>query len=474
MVVSITFAVNGQMSFHSFLDSVVKISEPTAKVEFAEAYLAILEDAGIPYIEGDTANFIYYGEADSVRIAGDFNGWSASWKCTLIPDTDFFYYSRIFEQTARLDYKLILNENSWILDPRNPNQVSGGYGPNSELAMPGYVQPWEIEEYDGVAQGTLESFSLESPQVGRTFNIQVYMPPGYEEASNFAFSTVYVHDGSEYISLGSMDNVLDNLLDSNKIEPLVVVFISPRDRNDEYAYDNRFYFAQYIVETVVPYIDSAYKTYPHSSHRLTMGASFGGNISAIISYNYPDVFGNSGWHSPALWPNEGEAALLYYLGEKKDVKIFFNLGTYENLGVDWEEFTNGLDAKGYTYDWKKYHEGHSWGLWRATIDDILPFFFPPGTTPVGKENLVVETVQSSMIFPNPANSFASVEVAIDKPGDYWIYVYNQLGQLQLSSIENHGSDGDLRFELDVSDLATGVYTYVVRGSARISGKLVVE
>lgn len=271
-----------------------------------------------------------------------------------------------------------------------------------------------------------------------------------------------------------MDNVLDNLLDSNKIEPLVVVFISPRDRNDEYAYDNRFYFAQYIVETVVPYIDSAYKTYPHSSHRLTMGASFGGNISAIISYNYPDVFGNSGWHSPALWPNEGEAALLYYLGEKKDVKIFFNLGTYENLGVDWEEFTNGLDAKGYTYDWKKYHEGHSWGLWRATIDDILPFFFPPGTTPVGKENLVVETVQSSMIFPNPANSFASVEVAIDKPGDYWIYVYNQLGQLQLSSIENHGSDGDLRFELDVSDLATGVYTYVVRGSARISGKLVVE
>lgn len=476
IILVITFSVTkGQSSFHSFLDSIAKISETTAKVELAEAYIALLEESGFPYIEGDTANFIYYGEADSVKIAGDFNGWGGNWKCTQIPETNFFYFSQIFEQTARLDYKFIVNASNWILDPRNPNQVSGGYGPNSELAMPGYVQPWEIEEYEDVAKGTLESFSLESPQVGRTFNIQVYLPPGYEEAGNFAYSTVYVHDGSEYISLGSMDNVLNNLLDSNKIEPLIAVFISPRDRNDEYAYDNRYNFAQFIVETVVPYIDSAYKTYPHSSHRLTMGASFGGNISAIISYTYPEVFANSGWHSPALWPNEGEAADLFYSGDKKDVKIYFNVGTYENLGIQWLDFTSGLDVKGYTYDWKSYHEGHSWGFWRATIDDILIYFFPPGTTPVGMENTGVETNQRSMIFPNPADSHATVEVAIDKPGDYRIDVFNQLGQLQTSSGDYYNSGRNLKFELDVSDFSSGIYHYVVRGGQMShSGKIVVN
>ncbi|MBN1183520.1 MAG: hypothetical protein JXB49_14620 [Bacteroidales bacterium] len=31
--------------------------------------------------------------------------------------TKLFYYDRFFELTARLDYKLILNDSIWILDP---------------------------------------------------------------------------------------------------------------------------------------------------------------------------------------------------------------------------------------------------------------------------------------------------------------------------------------------------------------------
>ena len=54
---------------------------------------------------------------------------------TRIGGTDFFYYSKHFELNARLDYKFVA-DGSWILDPENPHKVYGGYGPNSELAMP--------------------------------------------------------------------------------------------------------------------------------------------------------------------------------------------------------------------------------------------------------------------------------------------------------------------------------------------------
>jgi enterochelin esterase-like enzyme len=474
MMIFVITAANCQMSFHSFLDSISEITDPATKIVLIDTLMNQLGADKIPYIEGDTANFIYYGSADSVWIAGDFNGWGNNiWKCLRIEDTDFFYYSRIFEQTARLDYKYILNETNWILDPRNPNQVSGGFGPNSELAMPGYVQPWEIEEYDGVANGTIESFSLPSPEVGRTYNIQVYLPPGYDESGAQNYPVAYVHDGGEYISLGSMGNVIENLLDENTIDPIIAVFVSPINRGDEYADANRFNFAQFIVETLVPTIDSNYNTLAHRKFRLTMGASFGANISGLISFTYPEVFANSGWHSPALWPNEGEVALLY-LGEKKDINIYFNYGTYENLGVNWEEFRIALDGYGYQYDWQKYHEGHSWGLWRATIDDILVHFFPVGSSPpVGMESKISGEFSRGHNYPNPVESITYIPLNITQKGEYTVSVYNQLGQLEISRDYAFATVGKHIIEMNVEQLNQGIYPYLIKmESEGVSGKLV--
>ncbi len=467
---------NSQFTFHSFLDSINKISLAADKIILIDSFFNQMNAVGIPFIEGDTANFIYYGDVVSVNVAGDFNGWGSGglWLCNKIPETNFFYYSRVFEQTARLDYKFILNAGNWILDPHNPNQVSGGFGPNSELAMPGYVQPWEIEIYDGVEQGTIESFSLASPEVGKSFNIQIYMPPGYEDANDFAYSTVYVHDGHEYISLGSMTNVLNNLLDSNKIDPLIAVFIKPNDRTDEYAGANRFNYAQYVSETVVPYIDANYKTYPHKESRLTMGASFGGNTSGLIAHTYPKVFANSGWHSPALWPNDGEVALLY-ITDKKDVKIYFNVGTYENLGIDWPSFTDELTSLGYEFEWKQFYEGHSWGQWRATIDDILQYFFPPGFTPVNVEKSNAEKFSIGKIYPNPSSSIAFLPFTISTPGEYNLNVYNQLGQLIINDSYSYNTAGERSIEIETSQLYEGIYYYVLRNSKEsLSGKIVVK
>ena len=104
-----------QLSFDEFLDSVAQFTDNADKIAFVEEFLAFAETQGIPYIEGDTAHFLYYNDVTSAQLAGDFNGWGGDdlWDCIQINGTDFYYYSRRFEMTARLDYKYIINGSTW-------------------------------------------------------------------------------------------------------------------------------------------------------------------------------------------------------------------------------------------------------------------------------------------------------------------------------------------------------------------------
>jgi hypothetical protein len=86
------------------------------------------------------------------------------------------------------------------------------------------------------------------------------------------------------------------------------------------------------------------------------------------------VFANTGWHSPALWPNSLEVANLY-ANNYKDIKIFYNVGAYEDLGVDWSWFESSLQAQGYEYANDEKYEGHSWGSGVLPSTIFLNTFF---------------------------------------------------------------------------------------------------
>jgi hypothetical protein len=105
-----------------------------------------------PFIdENNIVYYIYQGTTRNVTVPGDANGWNqGAFPMTQLDGTIFWYRQAVFETDARLDYKFVLDGSKWILDPLNPNTVAGGFGPNSELAMPDYVQPPEIEYTPGL------------------------------------------------------------------------------------------------------------------------------------------------------------------------------------------------------------------------------------------------------------------------------------------------------------------------------------
>jgi len=71
---------------------------------------------------------------------------------------------------------------------------------------------------------------------------------------------------------------------------------------------------------------------------------------------------------------------------KRAVVFYLDVGTYEtnlsgfNLLASNRQMREALTDKGYTVQYQEVHEGHSWGNWRAHLDDALKFFWGARTT----------------------------------------------------------------------------------------------
>jgi enterochelin esterase family protein len=455
-----TVSVLAQSNFQNFLNRVNSITDSTAKAAVIDSFMNYARTEGIPYIEDNTANFIYRGTASIVNVAGDFNGWNpSSTSMTNLYETNFFYYSKNFEMNARLDYKFVTNGGTWILDPENLNKVAGGFGPNSELAMPEFIQPWEIKYKSGINHGSVVYRTIYSNSVSSNYQLQIYLPYGYDTLKSYP--TVYFHDGAEYVSLGSAVNVIDNLIDSGKIEDVIAVFVTPNNRNEEYAGSKRNEYRLFFVNELVPYIDNNYKTIQNTQKRLVLGDSFGGNISALISYNHPDVFGNCGLHSGAFWPNNYEAYNLIVNGPVENIRFSSVWGTYESLFTNMRDFIESLQSKGYQQKWLELPEGHSWGLWRANIDFLLIYFFPKQVTSVVQnENILPQKIKLFQNYPNPFNSSTKISWQSPFAGRQVIKVFDILGNEIVVLLDEERSAGYYEVEFSSSSaLPSGVYMY---------------
>lgn len=405
-----------------------------------------------PLLEYDTvAHFILKGSYSSVFLAGDMNSWQPSEALFNMGGTDLWFLTKTYPSHARLDYKFVAN-NNWILDPRNPNTVSGGFGPNSELAMPLYVQPWEIEDRAGILKGQVSTYNIPSAAVGASYQVQVYLPPNYNSSSSYP--TAYFHDGQEYLSLGSARHVLDNLIDSNLIEPLIGVFVRPNNRNDEYAFALKDNYTQFFVSELVPWVDAQFATRQDSSKRATIGASFGGHISAWIVTHHPEVFGQHGQHSGAWWPNNYQVLNLIAQDiHQVQMPMAAVWGSFEgNLTNMWQLVSDTMQWYGYPNKYfQEYPEGHSWGLWRATLDEILIALFPAQS--IGIEENIGRSPFSVRVYPNPVSDRLFIETG-ESPCGLTYQVIDILGRVQIFGTLEGKS-------INTQTLLAGTYTLVL-------------
>ncbi len=466
-----------QSQFEQFISYVNSLGDSLAKQAAVDSFMTYARTQGIPFIEDSTANFIYLGNQNTVSVPGDFNNWNVTtWQMTRLSQTNFWYRSEIFEMDARLDYKFVLNGIDWILDPENPHTCEGGFGPNSELSMPFYVQPWEINFNPNIQHGTVVSKTIFSSTVGTNYQLNIYLPPGYDSLSSTIYPTMYFQDGTDYIDYGKAVYVIDNLLDSSKIQPVIGVFVKPNNRDEEYAGSLRNQYRLFFVNELVPYVDSNYKAEVDPKKRLVLGDSYGGNISALISYNHPEIFGLCGLHSGAFQPNGYEAYNLIVNGSVKEIKWSSIWGSYEgSLMQNMRSLRDFLLSANYELDWLERPEGHSWGLWRATIDRMLIYFFPANPNSiVADDRLIPEEFILFQNYPNPFNPSTKIKYSIPQLSNVIIKVFDVLGNEIETLINEEKPAGTYELTWNADGVsakggyASDVYFYQLRAGDYVS------
>jgi enterochelin esterase family protein len=323
--------------------------------------------------------------------------WAENITLKHIPETQIHYYLGEYESNARLEY-LLQSADEEMLHPDqfNPFIVHNGFGPNSELAMPKYKRASVFDPYISGKKGDyklLQKFKIDSEILGYEHDILAYLPPNYQNSSD-SYPTIYIQDGRDYIEFAIAPFVIDGLIRSGQIKPVITIFISPPNRhlpdepNRMAEYGMNDDYVNFMADELVPFIESNFRAIDNPKNRLVAGDSFGGLISAYTPFLRHDVFG-LGYSQSGYQSFQGDKLInLYRSSEKKPIRLYVDIGIYEkNVGADMlpKEETDFLSAnrrlrdvlnnRSYDFVYQEYPEGHTWGNWRRHMIDALIHFF---------------------------------------------------------------------------------------------------
>ncbi|MBK9124754.1 MAG: esterase family protein [Chloroflexi bacterium] len=364
------------------LDAIDDAAPASQQAMVDDLWDALIAAGRVPYVDYNRVMFMYRGEAEVVDWRGDFTNWEHVPELLgrQIGGTDLWVAETALPVNARIEYKIVLDDNAWILDPANPAQAASGFGPNSELRMPYFATTDVSADREGIANGvTSDLLRFDSAALGYTVGYWVYTPAGYDALDDLP--VVYVLDGNDFgdPGMGRIVPVLDSLIADGRIVPVIAVLISARDpdvpannrREDEFL-GNREYF-KFVAEELVPEIDAAYDSSPLKQNRAIVGTSYGGLASAYLGVLYPDVFDMVAMYSPALVLQD--VFDTYEAAEVLPARYFIGTGY-----PGWDNFVpqDALDfimAQGAQLMFIQSEEGHSWGMWRAMLDEMLIYFF---------------------------------------------------------------------------------------------------
>ena len=285
--------------------------------------------------------------------------------------------------------------------------------------IPGWLPYERVHGKHNTISGTVWVWpSLNSPELSRSREILVYLPPslaGGSPAGSTAGSTadrsasagrvypvIYFHDGqnmfdgrTSYVGEWHADETLQKLA-VNGIEAIAVAIPNAQDdRLDEYspwsgkaAFRRRRVvghgglYLEWLLGSVKPLVDQSFPTRSDREGTGTLGSSLGGLISLYAAVRYPQVFGFIGAMSPSIRWHDSEIVDLYraWPAAQPRPRIHLDMGGREWRGAfdDVRDFRDTLVELGwregedlnYVEDrYATHHEEH----WGKRLPDALRF-----------------------------------------------------------------------------------------------------
>lgn len=287
------------------------------------------------------------------------------------------------------------------LDPGNPVVKPSRQPRTSILEVPG--NPPLLHEFNPAPpHGTVREHWYQSKSLGKRRSLHVYAPPGYDQ-SRKDLPVMYLLHGSgdndaTWTALGRANVIMDNLIAAKKARPMIVVMTDghafvpspgPSATNSENRARSMKAFERDLLEDVMPFVESNYRTINKRESRAIIGLSMGGGQSLTVGLNHFDRFAWVGGMSASA-PETNSIASVFADAKATNKKLkllWIAIGKDDFLLDRNKPLDEALTASGINHTFKITEGGHSWPVWRKYLAEFAPMLFQNSKSPKSKAQL---------------------------------------------------------------------------------------
>jgi len=356
---------------------------------------------------------IYAPNADSVRVSLGLGGQGGT--KLIKADSGYFIGTTAGPMDEGFHYYHVNVDGGTFNDPGTGN-FYGSQRWESGIEIPAHDQ--DFYALKDVPHGHMQQILFPSKSTNTSRAAFVYTPPGYEQGKT-KYPVLYLQHGwgeneTTWGIQGRANVIMDNMIAEGRIKPFIVVMTygmtntgAPIGRRPPPAQNNTTTtttnttrpaggpgggmgsagvvtsgvtageptgvgaFQTVLIDELIPYVDSHFRTIANRDNRAMAGLSMGGFETHTITLAKPDVFGYWGLLSGGNYsPTELE-------GKTKPKHIFISYGSKETGGA------NGLpkveaDLKAAGYNVTTYVSpgtAHEFQSWRRSLYQMAPLLF---------------------------------------------------------------------------------------------------
>jgi len=286
-----------------------------------------------------------------------------------------------------------------VLDPRNTSVSETNSTVQSLLVVSGS----DLMDTRNVPHGAVASVFYNSTSLGRTRRMHIYTPAGYESGRD-KYPVFYLLHGAgdcddSWTSVGRAGFIMDNLIESKKAKPMIVVM--PAGHTVPGAFGGRGRgaggrdeFTDDFLKDIVPYVEKNYRVLADQPHRAIAGLSMGGSQTLNIAIPNLEKFAYVGVYSSGLigafgggrgaaptpppgpgWEEQHMAELDNAAARKGLKLLWFSTGVDDGLMATTRSTVEMLKKHGFSPVLKESAGAHTWINWRNYLTEFAPQLF---------------------------------------------------------------------------------------------------